>query len=62
MLHKIKVVFSRHIRRERKRQQEEYIGWLRERNAMLKLLMKSEEEQMEQATQTTQATQATQAN
>ena len=62
MLHKIKVEFSRLIRRERKRLQEECAGWLRERNAMLKLLMESEKEQMEQMEQATQTTQATQAN
>jgi len=62
MLHEMKVEFSRLLRRERKRQQEEYAGWLRERNAMLKLLMESEKEQMEQMEQATQTTQATQAN
>ena len=61
MLHEMKVKFFRLLRREQKRQQEEYAGWLRERNAMFKLLMESEKEQIEQMEQATQTTQATQA-
>jgi len=62
MTHEMKVKFFRLLRRERKRQPEEYAGWLRERNAMFKLLMENEKEQIEQMEQATQTTQATQAN
>ena len=62
MSHEIKVALYRKRRREYKKFKEEYAGWLRNSNAMFKLLMESGKEQMEQATQTTQTTHATQAN
>ena len=50
MSREIKVAYYRLIRRERKRQQEEYIGWMRMRKDLIKLIMKSEKAQETQET------------
>ena len=57
MLHGIKVALYRKNRQEYKKFQEEYTGWLRNRNAMFKLLMNSNKEKIKQVTQTAQTTQ-----
>ena len=56
MLRKDKIKHFRSIRKEQNRLQEEYIGWLRMRAYLLKMLMKSDMEQKEQTTQGIQET------